>query len=107
MAGTCKFCAGPIPTTRGKRAGFCSRICRDKWNSSEGHELSQQANAVARRQKKAINLAEQKADESLRRYLDEKTALSRIHLEEKIGKRALTENKSRQVMLIRPELEKE
>jgi hypothetical protein len=107
MAGVCKFCAGPIPTIRGKRAVFCSRVCRDRWNSSESHELSQRVEAVAQRKRKAIKQAEQKADESLKRYIDEKTTLSRIELEEKLGKRALSENKPRQIMLIRPELEKE
>jgi seryl-tRNA(Sec) selenium transferase len=85
---------------------FCSSICRDRWSSGAGHELSRRAKSVAHQRRKAIKQAEQKADESLKRFIDEETTLTRIRLEEKIGKHALSENKPSQVMLIRPELER-
>lgn len=101
MAKACKFCEGPIPSIRGKRAVFCSSVCREK------DELSQQPRAVARRQKEAIKRAEQRADESLKTYIDEQTTLLKIRLEERFRNPVISRSKSRQRMLVRPDLEKE
>jgi hypothetical protein len=101
MARACKFCEGPIPGIRGKRAVFCSSVCREK------AELSQQPRAVTRRQKEAIKRAEQRADESLKTYIDEQTTLLRIGLEERVRTSVPSKNQPRQLMLLRPDLEKQ
>src|ERR1700674_5910481 len=99
MLKACKFCEGPIPSIRGKRAVFCSSVCREK------DELSQQPEAVARRQKEAIKRAEQRADESLKTHIDQQTTLLKIGLEEKVRTNVPPKNRPRQLMLVRPDLE--
>jgi hypothetical protein len=101
MAKACRFCQRPIPGIRGKRAVFCSSIC------GTNNELSRQPSAIARRQREAIHRAEQQTNESLKAYIDQRAAVLRIQLEEKVGERTVSENEPRQVLLVRPELEKE
>jgi hypothetical protein len=96
MATACKFCKGPIPSIRGGRAIFCSSVCRRK------AELS-----PARRQKEEIHQAEERADKSLKRYIDERTALLKIGFEEKVRTNVPAKNKLRPRMLVQPDLEKE
>jgi hypothetical protein len=107
VAKVCKFCEGLIPSIRGKSAVFCSSVCRGKWYSSGSNELSRQPRAVARRHKEAVKRAEQQTDESLKRYLDEQTTLSRIRFEERTRGPLASKDQRRQVMLVRPDLEKE
>jgi len=69
---------------RGKKAVFCSSLCRERWRLDESHELSNRPQGAGRRRLRKTKLEERRADESLKGYLDAQTTLSRINLEEKL-----------------------
>jgi hypothetical protein len=101
MAKLCRLCNQPIHGLRGKNAVYCSSLCRVR------SVQSQRPGAIIRRNKEEIKRAEQQADDQLKKHLDMEATLARLSFEGKLGKRPISGQKPRQILLVRPELEKE